>query len=270
MASRIDSYVPSENEFKEKLRTFFSRRGYAVHEIPRADKDERADFLLKDETVRVLLELKIKEEDPEESRKRNEALDSGKVYEYSDPSTRRNRLSALVKKGVSQLLNTPESADFHLLWLHGAGRYAEHHAKRFTTTLYGSRLVVPKNKPFDVRWCYYFENSDFFRYREILAGAIVSSSKNCQLCINDLYSHAASFRNSSFRRIFKQGYCDPIELEQNNQAYIVNSNIDRCDKSAVLTYLGNKYACDSFLDLDIPLNRFSIQSDSPLITDDSD
>jgi hypothetical protein len=266
MTSLANFHVPSEDEFKLKLHTFFSKHGYAVHEIPCENDKKRADFLLEDGKIRVLLELKIKGENPEESKSHNEVLDNGKIYEYEESSTRRNRLSALIKKGVSQLSETPEPADFRLLWLHGAGRYAKHHAKRFTATLYGSRRVVPVNKPFDVRHCYYFEDSDFFRHREILAGAIVSSGRDCQLCINDLYLHTATFRDSSFRQIFGQGYCDPIELEKADKAYIVDSNIDRCNKDEVRKYLATKYACSNFLDLDISLDRFSIRSDSPLIT----
>ena len=271
MTSRVSFQVPSEDEFREKLQRFFSKHGYVAHGVPRDDDGERADLLIENGLVRVLLELKIKGEDEDEDKRRGEILDSGEIYEYGDPSTRRNRLSALIKKGVSQLRNTPETADFHLLWLHGAGRYAEHHAKRFVSTLYGSHLVLPTNRPLDVRQCYYFEDSEFFRHRETLVGVIVSSGKDCQLCINDLCLHAAAFRNSSFRQIFGQGYCDPTELEQNSQAYIVDSNhVDRSDKNSVLMYLRNKYACESFIDIDIPINRFEILGNSSLTRGNSD
>ena len=269
MALHFD-YVPTEAEFKAKLQKFFSEHSYIVHDIFRENDSKRADFLLEDESVRVLLELKIKEDNPDEGRERDKVLNSGGIYEYSESSGRRNRLSALIKKGVSQLLSTPEHADFKLLWLHDAGRYAEHHFDRFKATLYGSRLVVPRNRPSDYKICFYFEDSDFFRYRNVLAGAIISHHGDCQLCINDLYLHADLFRHSSFCKVFKQGHCDPRELEENDQAYIVSPNVNRRNKSEVLAHLSEKYDCDNFLDLNMRLNRSSIRDSSSLLNNEDE
>ncbi len=174
--NRISIHVPSEDEMKDTLREFFQKNGFAVEDIPESN-GKRADFLICDHSTKALLELKIKGEDEMELSERNGILDSGEVYIRSESSLRRNRLSGLIKKGVSQLMETPLENDFRILWLHGAERYGEHHETRMVATLYGRRFLVHTEKKRKDKWCYYFDNSEFYRYREQLTAAVLTESQ---------------------------------------------------------------------------------------------
>jgi hypothetical protein len=165
----------------------------------------------------------------------------------------------LIKKGVSQLNETPVPSDFKILWLHAAGRYGEHNETRFVATLYGRRFLVHTEKERDNRWCYYFDHSEFFRHRESLTAAVVSCEGRCQLCINDLNPGAEKFRNSAFRKIFDVGYVDPREEEANGEAYIVGGAVERSDGLAARAFVAKKYDCGAVQDLDMALLSADVQ-----------
>jgi hypothetical protein len=190
----VVTIIPSEKEFRETTRDWFSSQGFRVENVSEHGNEERADMLIFDDTVRVLLELKIKGENEGEAEGRDSVLKSGGIHRYSESSVRRNRMSGLISKGVSQLRATPIARDFNVLWLHGAGRYADHHGTRFIASLYGRRWLISVSGQ-QGRYCYYFDNSDFFRHRTELCAAIVSWGDEGLLCINDLHADAGSFAN---------------------------------------------------------------------------
>jgi hypothetical protein len=239
--------LPTEKEFRGILRGWFGSNGFNVDDVPRETSGERADQLVYDQSVRVLLELKIKGESEAEEAQRNSVLNKRGIHRNSEASVRRNQMSALISKGVSQLTHTPIAADFNVIWLHGAGRYCDHHQTRFIATLYGRRWLIEIPGP-GARWCYYFDNSDFFRRRYELAAAVVSYGEECILCINDLHPSADSFRRSSFRALFNDSYIDPPEAETKNEAYIAPSEIGRGDPAAMLTAVAHKYNVQRLID----------------------
>lgn len=255
---RIDINVPTENEFKETLRPFFSENGFTVADIPHVPDCESADFVLDDGSSKILLELKIKGEDCEEAETRSSILEAGEVYQRSESSLRRNRISALIRKAAAQLQKTPLEADFRIVWFHCAGRYGQNHETRAVATLYGRRMLIHTEKKLKDYWGYYFDNSDFFAFRDTLSACVVSWSGRCQLCINDLHEKADLFRKSNFRKIFNDGYIDPAEFEQEGEAYIVDGNVDRTNEQSIHSHLMLKYNCGKLLDLDLTMHSAEI------------
>jgi hypothetical protein len=65
----IDFRVPSEGEMRSKLSKLSSTQGFTVEDIPE-EHDERADFLIWNDSEWALLELKIKGEDFNEASER--------------------------------------------------------------------------------------------------------------------------------------------------------------------------------------------------------
>jgi len=195
----------------------------------------------------VLLELKIKGENEREAAERGLVLDQGRVHRYSESSLRRNRMSALISKGVSQLTTTPIERDFNVLWLHGAGRYADQHGTRFIASLYGRRWVIPVSGQ-QGHYCYYFDNSDFFRHRKELSGAIVSWGEEALLCINDLHPGIDTFRRLSFRRMFGECCIDPPQAESTGEAYIAPADAPRGNIDAMLKAVATKYNVGRLID----------------------
>jgi hypothetical protein len=239
--------IPSEGEFREGIREWFTSRAFRVEDVSEEDDEERADLLISDESIRVLLELKIKGENEVEEGERRSVLQKGGVHRYSESSLRRNRMSALITKGVSQLTTTPLQRDFDVLWLHGAGRYADHHGTRFIASLYGRRWLVPVSGQ-EGRYCYYFDNSEFFRHRTELCAAIISWGDEGLLCINDLHANANRFRESSFRAAFGDSCIDPPQAERAGEAYIPPADAPRGNVDAMLEAVATKYNVPRLID----------------------
>ena|SRR5882672_3071563 len=192
-------------------------------------------------------ELKIKGENELEAAERDSILQGRGVHRYSESSLQRNRMSALISKGVSQLTKTPIERQFNILWLHGAGRYADHHGTRFIASLYGRRWLIPIPGQ-DGRYCYYFDNSDFFRHRAQLSAAVVSWEDEGLLCVNDLHPSIDSFRRSSFRALFGDCCIDPPEAESAGKAYIAPAEGPRGDVDAMLRAVAAKYNLARLID----------------------
>ena len=239
--------IPTEKEFRETIGDWFTSHGFQVENVSEDDNEERADQLICDDSVRVLLELKMKAENDQEVATRDCSLDRGEVHRHSESSLRRNRMSALIAKGVSQLTQTPIQRDFNVLWLHGAGRYSDHHGTRFIATLYGRRWLIPIPGQ-DGRYCYYFDNSDFFRHQAELSAAIVSWEEEGLLCVNDLHPAVDAFRESSFRALFGDCCIDPPEAEAAGQAYIAPADATRGDTDAMLKAVAEKYNITRLID----------------------
>jgi hypothetical protein len=239
--------VPSENEFRDVTSEWFRSRGFRIEKVSEDGDEERADMLIFDDSVRVLLELKIKAENEAEADERDSVLNSGGIHRYSESSLRRNRMSALISKAVSQLMTTPIERDFNVLWLHGAGRYADHHGTRFIASLYGRRWLIAVSEQ-GGRYCYYFDNSDFFRHRMALCAAIVSWGDEGLLCINDLHADASRFGESSFRAIFGKSCIDPPRAESNGEAYIAPADAERGNVDAMLKAVATKYNVPRLID----------------------
>jgi hypothetical protein len=93
--------------------------------------------------------------------------------------------------------------------------------------------------------CYFFHDSDFFRYREVLDAAIVSTELKGRILINPLSPRYSQMMNSSLLRHFKEAsVVDPIRLEKEGHAFLVDSDIDRANDEAILQYLRGKYKSD--------------------------
>ena len=244
--------MEADEILKQAIRVYLSGNGLVVTEVERSNTEKRPDFIVRAGEVVSIVELKTKGEDEAEIRSRNSILDSGAVFIRHEDSLRRNRLSALIRDGVKQLsAYSIDGTPFRLLWLHSTGPYASVMMERFQTTLYGSREIIHTEKQLANRWCYYFDNSDFFRFRDLLDGAIISQDGSARFCINDLSPRAQELRLSCLPIKMANAYCDPTEFESANQAYIVDGDVDRLAPDAIKTYLKNKYGCGEILDLNM-------------------
>ena len=76
--------------------------GIPVVEIPTSEHEE-SDFVADFEGCKVLIEEKQKFDDPATLKKREDELAAGNVHLASEPVTRSNRLSGLIRKAADQL-----------------------------------------------------------------------------------------------------------------------------------------------------------------------
>lgn len=233
---------------------FLKRLGITVFDIPTSAKEE-SDFLATFGTYKVLIEEKTKIDNPARLSQRAATLSKGEVHGASTPLVRDNRLSGLVGKAASQLLSSAEKDhDFRLVWFTSTGVDAEAKFHQFIATIYGTTNILEMNAS-HYRRCYFFRNSDFHRYAQVIDGAIVAqvfgSSISAKLCLNPLSPQFSALKNSSVVIPFGTAVEDPVALEQEQEVFVLDSDIDRNDESALLAFLQSKYGT-------LPLMKFDL------------
>lgn len=246
---RAMKYLGGEMNYEDQLREYFEGLGYRALKIKEGDT-ESADFLISKGSEHYLLELKTKFPSLDNIKERENALASQGVHVIQEIATRKNRLSGIIKKATDQL-GTHEIPDdfFRMVWLIASGHLAEAQVKQFEATLYGSTTILDKtNERSGI--CFFFRNSDFYRFREILDAAIVSTESDATLLLNPFSSHFERLKTAALVNHFNGGI-DPIELEMAGKAFIVDGDIDRNDTEAVLHFLKTKYHSQILVNVDM-------------------
>lgn len=241
----------NDDQLKTKVKVRLESWGFQVKKLKSRPNSRTADLLVtKDQ--RYLIELKERRDDPIRVADARKRLLRGELVETSDTAGYKNRVSGIIRSGVEQLrLHRDVDHDFGLLWLHSAGDYPDAKMRQFLATLYGITNITDLYGDSYHRPCYYFYNSDFFRYHGDLDGAILSAGAQEQLCINNLSPRAAALRGSNLSRAFAGRVLDPEAKEARGEAYVADTDADRRDPEGVLRYLRQKYGRTKLLHIDM-------------------
>ena len=227
---------------EEFVHNELSLMGMHVKKIEPSRKDQRPDFLVKDDFESYLVELKSKFPDFEDLQDRNERLNRGEIVEEKTKLRYENTLSGKIKKAASQLTSyAEEQVDYKLVWLHAQGHQPDLQYKQFEVTLYGkadiANLATRKVMP-----CYYYMASEFFYRQAQIDGAIISTNKGGRFCLNTFSRRYSGLKKSVLCAKFGRAVCDPVEEEIQGRAYnISDCNEDRRHEPRVLKFLQDKY-----------------------------
>ncbi|WP_148714717.1 hypothetical protein [Chitinolyticbacter meiyuanensis] len=230
---------------------------YFGFELDRLTGEANPDFLTNDGQYTILLELKTKGENPGRAEKRAAELEKNEIATEVVPLGRNNRIAKLSQKAAGQLRlkKSIHAAGFCFVVLQALGRSEAEHMEQFESSVYGStNLFTFGSSDEPVKKCYYFYNSDFFNFRDILDGAILVGEGRVTFCINDLSPRYESVRDSAFVRAFAEGVIDPVAKEAAGKAYSVRTDVDRNDEEAVLAHLREKYRLDKVMSFDFAMH----------------
>jgi hypothetical protein len=233
----------------------FHAWGATAQEIPTSSSEE-SDWLAELQGFRLLVEEKEKYESPDSQQEREAALRSGGVHGNTAPLTQSNRLSGIVRKASKQLSSTASRIqhDARIIWLTGVGFDGEAKHYQFMATLYGSTKIFELDKK-GLRECYYFRNSDFYRYREKLDGAVAAIATGdkvtMKLCLNTYSPRYQALKLSPFAAQFPDGLIDPLADEYAGHAFIADTDIDRSDSGVILRCLQGKYGLTRVMNMDM-------------------
>lgn len=239
--------------------------GATTEPLPTSSKEE-SDWLTILDGFRLLIEEKQKFNNSEAQQARETVLRAGQVHGTSLPLIHNNRISGIVRKAAGQLSSTAKDIghDAKILWFTGMGFDGEAKHYQFIATLYGSTRVFELDRP-KMKECYFFRNSDFFRYRDHLDGAIAAYLNNdvltMKLCLNPYAQNWIALRDSPFAKQFKLGLIDPVAEESAGDAYIIDTDLPRNDKSGVLRYLEQKYRLKRAMNMDMNLASATVLVD---------
>lgn len=238
--------------------------GIVLEDIPTSDAEQKqeADFLACFDGVPVLIEEKIKEDDPTYLARRAVELETGEIHAVTLPLRRDETLSGLVRDASRQLRSsTDKPHDFRLMWFTATGAQAIGKYEQFMATLYGRTNILEMNAA-GYRRCYYFRHADFFRRADVIDGAVVAHTDGktitARLCLNSLSPRFQALRKSAVLRPFRNAVEDPDALEAEGSAYILDAALDRKDEGQLLAYLQRKYATGPLMKFDLGYTSASI------------
>ncbi len=237
--------------------------GFDVTPIATGD-GESADWIVTIDGEVALVEEKTKFEDEAEVGRRAAAYAAGKPFDSHAPFKTDNRLSGISRKAAGQLAASAAGIphQYRLVWLTATGHMHEAKFHQYIATLYGSTNLVERSRIVPLRRCYFYRNSDFFRFREQVDGAVVAGSDgehvNFKLCLNSLSPNFDLLRVSRTRAAFGAGVLDPLVDEAEGGAFVVDCDLDRSRENDLLEYLRVKYGTDYLMQMDMGMSSVSM------------
>ena len=237
--------------------------GFGVEPIQEGN-EEVADWVASIAGEVVLVEEKTKFEDPAEIARRSDAYAAGQPYDSHTPFKPDNRLSGISRKAAAQLASSAGDIphQYRFVWCTATGHTHEAKFHQYIATLYGSTNIVERSKIVPLRRCYFYRNSDFFRFRDRIDGAVVAQSDGAnvdlKLCLNPLSPRFAALRASRTCAAFGTAVQDPLVDEAEGGAFILDCDLDRLQEPALLDYLREKYGTDYLMQMDMGMASVSM------------
>jgi hypothetical protein len=236
-ASTMARETPEELE----ARGFFESLGYVVERLSESSDSQRADYSVENGVDHLIVEVKSRGRD-DEFEKRLERY--GRAQ--SQATVRRNNPLSKQITGAARQIAATAAEDLSLLRvivLVTAGDQPELPVDQFEATLYGKVyllradgagvLAVP---------CFYFTFSDFFRLPDIDA-AVVLARGGARQCTNSFARQRERLRSSKLHRglSLAGAVTDPETQERLGKAFLADTDIDRADERAMLSFVRSKY-----------------------------
>ncbi len=230
-------------EDEDLVIAIFDFFGFKAEKIPESN-EKSPDFIIETDSKRILIELKTKYDSREFNKKRNNSLSSNGIFEHRDVLNRSNTMSRIIKDGYKQLKErkVKERADECYLFLLASEPFAYNKFEQFYSTVYGLKFIIclGESAP-PPRNCFYYSFNDFYRFRDIIDGAIISDGKKLKFCINTFSPRYKYVNENTFINSFNPGIVDPMHMEKNGEAFVLDSDIDRRNIDELNVFLEKKY-----------------------------
>ena len=213
------------------LSSFLIDRGF-VAELVKRSSGKTPDLYADDGENTYLFELKRRHDSKEPSLVR------------TDPIARSNTLSGVVGDATRQLQSMGSENAIRLLWFLGQPPYEETFYEQLRMTLYGIRVVVGlRNGRGIASVCYYAGDSDFYRHRNVLDGAILGTV--AAIFINDHSPRADRLKNSRLSTLAESYILDPRDIEKSEDILVLRDLVNRSDERAVLQCIEKTYGIEN-------------------------
>ena len=230
-----------ETEGERLMRKNLEAAGFSVQKIEETD-ERRSDYRVFNSEESHTIEVKDKENSKEYKKLFEEACEKGGAFGTA-PVFPSNVIAGIIRDAADQLAKTPRrDGEFSIIWFSCLGEDAPHVLTRAQLTLYGICDVIPwakKYPPYTQLPCFFFYFNEFFKCPHVDA-AILFSGGSWALFLNSFSQRLEAFKKTKLYGCFKK-VCDPIALEAEGSALIVDGPVDRKDQSAVQLFLMKKY-----------------------------
>jgi len=250
-----------------RVKEFLESNGFNVTKISESD-EEMPDFLVHDDYQDYVIEVKSRETD----KSFMSLLESRTPGEKTLSLGYRNRLSGIIHKVVNQIDSfSVGNHKFKLLWfvletvtlekiMLREGEKSllwleDMNGRQLVSTLYGLVEVGGYNENGDYfdSGCFYYLNSEFFRYKQ-LSAVVIQTTEGLLLCVNDLSKKYVEFLDSFLFKLFAktcQFVIDPKRMEEEGRCLVVYDSVDRKNEDKVYRHVIQKYNL-----MDLRVNNF--------------
>jgi len=130
------------------------------------------------------------------------------------------------------------------MWFTARGATANAKFHQANATLYGLTNVFELDSS-EMRRCYFFYDSAFFRFKDDLDGAVIGQLRGTEielkLCLNPYSPRSELLKSSFLINFLKNAIVDPLADEAEGFCYIADTDINRKFTDLVLEYIANKY-----------------------------
>lgn len=252
--------------------------GYEVSPTPPSKQSgkKEADFLVSYQEISALIEAKLKENDPEEEKNREDQLTSEGWYSSEHVRGRDETISGIIRNGARQLKSSENKEhEFKILFFVADCINSKTVSEQFIDTIYGRTEIMECDNQNSTKKCYFYRNSDFYRRRIIdaaIVGHISNGHINLKICLNPYSENYLALKNSKFIPPFDGAIIDPIEEEKLEKAYIPDDNIERKEHpftklfslyDPVLIHLAQKYKTKTLIKLDPNQPEITVRNIKP-------
>ena len=244
-----------DSTIKSQIAGFLISRGLTVKEIPRS-QHKTPDLLVEEgATDAVLLEIKVKTDNPDEMDALAEKLAKGGIVGRSKPTDAWNRLDALVSYAVKQFEEDDPGHQLHrIVWFCCIGLDSHLYEERLKATIYGSQKLISMEIS-GVVTAYYFGNSAFFRNRGELDGIVILRGDEAQLHLNEHSSRFAALAQSSFAGAFGPGVFYPKKYAADPEVMICDfAGLRDASGEPMLDFLRAKYGVEHLQTIDMGMH----------------
>ena len=218
--------------------------GFQIEKIPEGGA-RSADFSAFDGENYYLIELKTKYRSADEMSERESQLDEKGLAEFSRSIERRSNITKNISDALRQIESSdPDTEILRIVFFLLRDFDANERWKNILANLYGIETVVDWSDDNAGKECYYFHDSDYYRYRDRLDAAkiLIATSDKAVLCLNDHSQNIDALRESPLVEKFGAGVIDPTKDEALGEIWIVSGGIERSNEQAVIAYLREKYS----------------------------
>lgn len=237
--------------------------GMDVEKIPEC-QSKTPDYYARNGEEKYLIEVKEKQSNPEVLAGREAALSNGKIFQIAESIQPKSVLENIVRSGKRQISSfAGDDECFRIVWIHCSGLSYDAVREQIVAGLYGSETVADWGKEDGFAGtCYYFNESQFFKYRNEIDAVIIScKNSEVQCCLNDHSPRYSQLKESSLAKTFGEGLVDPVESERLGNAFVVDGAVDRRNSDEVLSFLQGKYETDRLKVM--PMEHFEAHTSLP-------
>lgn len=208
--------------------------GFSVRKLPENSLiGKRADFIAQIDQLTLLVEAKLREDDPAELERMENELDKMGIYSSNHQLGKNNALTSSIRHAVAQLeAEREEPHDYKVLLYLADCLNASVVCEQIVDTLYGTTSVLfhtPRHGVQDIL-CYFYRENEFYPAKSLdaaIVGFKLGDSWGLFLCLNPFSDRFNEIRTSSLAQMFDGRTIDPVAQEVQGEALIPDPDARR-------------------------------------------